>query len=195
MADSEQITRALAEARTQDDRTLGELSEEGGLLVVFLRHGGCTFCRRSLADLARDREWIESRGIRIVLVHMDPLQNRVALLFATYGLDDVARVSDPDRRLYRAFDLSRGTIGQLFGPSVLARGLKAAVVDGHGMGRPIGDVLQMPGAFIVHRGRVVRADRPRTAADATNYCDLVEPSSAGHRGEASVDPAAQVSAG
>jgi hypothetical protein len=31
-----------------------------------------------------------------------------------------------------------------------------ALLAGHGIGYPVGDPLQMPGTFMVHRGRVIR---------------------------------------
>lgn len=93
-------------------------------------------------------------------------------LFDRYGLADVERVSDPGQDLYRAFGLRRGRFGQLFHPKVLWRGLVAALFRGHGVGRPVGDALQMPGAFLVRDGEVLRAFRHSTAADAPDYEDL-----------------------
>ncbi len=61
---------------------------------------------------------------------------------------------DPQQQAYRAFGLSRGTASQVLGTSVWRRGLKAFL--SHGVGRPAGDVWQLPGEFVVDAAGVVR---------------------------------------
>ena len=112
----------MERAFTQSGQTLGMLSRERPTLVVFLRHSGCTFCRQALADIAARRSAIEVGGAGIVLVHMGD-DASAATFFSEYGLGDVARISDPHRLLYRAFELRRGSLWQLFAPQVIARGL------------------------------------------------------------------------
>ena len=87
-----------------------------------------------------------------------------ASFFAKYELDDVPRFSDPNRRLYAAFDLHRGSLWQLLGPSVWWRGAKAFFA-GHLVGRIRGDGMQLPGTFILHHGQLVKAFRNATSAD------------------------------
>jgi hypothetical protein len=92
-------------------------------------------------------------------------------LLTRYGLADVDHFSDPERRLYQAFDLSRAAWWQLFGPRVWGRGL-AAIVR-HGQGAIDGDGFQMPGAFVLREGRITRAFRHQTAADRPDYLQLL----------------------
>jgi AhpC/TSA antioxidant enzyme len=131
------------------------------------------FCRRALAQLAKHREAIAREGTGLVLVHMQS-DREADELFATYGLSDVPRISDPERRLYEAFELKRGNLAQVAGPSVWGAGLKS-LLGGHLPGVPKGDVLQMPGAFLVHNGQIVRAFRHATSADEPDYCALAKP--------------------
>lgn len=155
----------------QRGRTIDQLSREGsGVLLVFLRHAGCTFCREAASDLRTRRERIESRGVRIAVVHMGDDASAQRFL-ARYALDDVPRIADPDRALYRAFELRRGSFMQLFGPAVFVRGI-AATMRGHLIGRLAGDGFQMPGAFLVKDGRIAAAHRHRTAADRPDYESL-----------------------
>ena len=114
---------AMRRYRTIGGRTLSELSEQSPLLIVFLRHAGCTFCREALSDLRNRRREIEDAGTRIVVVHMGEESIMTELEFRRFGLDDVERVSDPERDLYRAFELRQGSLGQLFGLKVWWRGL------------------------------------------------------------------------
>ncbi|MEZ5356847.1 MAG: SelL-related redox protein [Bryobacteraceae bacterium] len=149
---------------TQRGANLASLSLLGPVLVVFIRHAGCTFCRQSLADIAESRAAIEANGTRIVIVHMGSPAPILALL-SRHGLQDLDRIEDPDRALYRAFGLRRGSLRQLFGMKVWIRGLRAGLLDGHGIGRPDGDVRQLPGVFLLDRCEIVRRFRPASASD------------------------------
>lgn len=167
MSQFEDAVRSFA---SHDGRTLAQLSADRPVLVVFLRHSGCAFCREALSDLQKQRAKIESGGTSIALVHM--VSNEEAgRFFKSYKLDDVPRFSDPDRKLYQAFDLQRGTFRQLIGPAVFWRGMKA-FFSGHGAGRIRGDVAQLPGTFVVHRGQIVQAFRNKTAADRPDYAEM-----------------------
>ena len=160
----------LAAARSQAGDDLLSLSRRGPLLVTFLRHLGCTFCREALAALGARRAAIESDGTRLAFVHMTT-EDRARPLFERYGLGDAARVADPGQDLYRAFGLERGGLMQLAGPGVVFRGI-GGLLRGHGLGRVAGDPLQLPGVFLLRDGRVVRAYRHATAADRPDYEDL-----------------------
>ena len=158
---------ALRMARCQNGESLLSLSRRRPQLVVCLRHLGCTFCRESLADLARLRPEIEFSGTGIVLVHPTD-DERAAALFADYGLEDLPRLADPVRILYQALGLARGSFLQLLGPRVIWRA-GAATLRGHRLGRKDGDTRQMPGVFLVHDGRIVEAFRHRDVADKPDY--------------------------
>jgi hypothetical protein len=160
----------LAAARTPSGADLLSLSRQGPLLVTFLRHLGCTFCREALAALGAQRGALEAGGTRLAFVHM-ATEEQARALFERFGLGDVARVADPDRALYRAFGLERGGLLQLFGPGVVARGI-GGLLRGHGLGRVAGDPRQMPGVFLLRDGRVVRAFRHATAGDSPDYEEL-----------------------
>lgn len=157
-------------ARCQNGESLLSLSRRQPRLVVCLRHLGCTFCRESLADLARLRPDIESSGTGLVLVHPAD-DERAAALFASYGLEDLPRLADPEQVLYQALGLARGSLLQLLGPRVLWRA-GAATLRGHLLGRKDGDTRQMPGVFLVQDGGIVEAFRHRDVADKPDYAAI-----------------------
>src|SRR5208283_1963466 len=148
------IVQALEGARTQSGQTLAALSEASPVLLVFLRHAGCTFCREAIGDVARERGVIEAAGVRIVLIHMGDSE-AVEKLIGRYGLGGVDRICDPDRKLYQAFGLKRGRLRQLFGPKVLWRTLSEGVLSRHGIGRLTADGFQMPGLFLIDESGIV----------------------------------------
>lgn len=167
---SETAQAALREARTQDGMSLADLSRSQPVLVVFLRHLGCSFCREALADVAAVRPELEAEGTAIALVHQSS-EEEAAPFFARYGLADVPRVSDPSLRLYRALGLRRGSAGEFLSPKVVARA-GAALLRGHAPGLLKGDGRQLPGVFLVRDGAVVAAFRHKTAADRPDYAAI-----------------------
>lgn len=171
---SPEVVRLGLRARTQHGMALDEMSRRWPTLVVFLRHFGCTFCREALADLAAQRSTIESNGVRIALVHMSSDEDAAAF-FSHYQMHDVARISDPDQAVYRAFGLSRGTLSALFGPSNWVRGFEAGVVRGHGVGMLAGDGFQMPGVFLLFHGEILRTYVHQSASDRPDYAELASP--------------------
>lgn len=156
---------------SQRGATLHDLSMKRRVLVVFIRHAGCTFCREMLADLAAQRSRLEAKKVEIAVVHMSsPLH--AATLAIRYGLEGVHLFSDPECELYEAFGLERGSIGQLFGPKVFMRGLWAGLIHGHGIGALQGDSFRLQGAFVLSEGRVLVACRGQTAADPIDFVAL-----------------------
>jgi peroxiredoxin len=165
------LVRTLEGAVTQAGESLVERSQLSPVLLVFLRHAGCTFCREALGDISRARRAIEETGTRVILVHMGDT-GAIEKLVKKNGLCGVDLICDGEQDLYRAFGLKRGRLGQLFGPRVFLRGLQAAVAGRHGMGWISADSLQMPGVFLIDGSGIVRRFRHRSAADRPDYAGL-----------------------
>ncbi|MCB1208747.1 MAG: redoxin domain-containing protein [Verrucomicrobiales bacterium] len=160
----------LKTTHTTAGQTLAELSEESPVLFVLLRHEGCTFCRNAMSDIARLRPRIEEIGTRIVLGHMGTPAEFVGFA-EKYGLTDIDSVSDPDRTLYKGLGLRRGSLWQLLGPRVWLAGLRSTL-SGHLPGIIRGDPWQLPGAFLLHKGKVVKGHAYRNAGDRPDYFAL-----------------------
>lgn len=173
------LSGQLGSVTDQNGTSLLELSGQQPLLVVFLRHLGCTFCREALSDLRQTLPEIEQNGSRLVLVH---LSNEAAAgkLFARYQLQGISRVADPEQTLYRAFRLPQGTFSQLFGWPVFSRGVQAALWGGHGVGLLQGNGFRLPGVFLLHQGKILREFRHQNAAERPDYCVLSIPPGESH---------------
>lgn len=169
---SPQIMQMALRAQTQYGTTLDELNQLSPVLLVFLRHAGCMFCREALQDLSRRRSEIEQAGTRIVLVHMGS-EERGQQFFQKFGLGDAHRISDPHRALYRAFALPRGSFWDVFGPQVWLRGFEAAILSRNGVGLPVDDFSQMPGVFLMFHGHVLKSYRHQAIDDRPDYVDLI----------------------
>ena len=149
---------ALAEVldgyRTESGRTLLELTEESPVLLVFLRHFGCSFCRETLDRIAQVRGKLADKGVRPVFVHL-ATPERAKPYFDYYNLTDVERVSNPDASLYRnrLFGLGRtNPFSHFFRPAVVKAWVTGAIRS-YGIGLIKEDGEQMPGSFICGTGR------------------------------------------
>jgi len=169
---SSEILRLALRTRTNVGLSLEELSRLSPILLVFLRQSGCMFCREALADLARKRREIGANGTRLVLVHMGT-EEEGSQFFARYGLQDEARIDDPRRTLYRAFGLPRGTIGMFLSPTLWVRTFQAVVLGRNLVGPLTGDVFQLPGAFLLYYGELVRCFRHQSPSDRPDYLAIV----------------------
>lgn len=166
-----EVADILESTRTEKGDDFITLVENSPVLLVFLRHAGCTFCRESLSDIARHRAEIERTGTRIVLVHMGD-RKEMRQLIERYGLSTVDRICDLDRRLYAAFGLKNGHLWQIFGPKAWWRVLVAGLLRGHGVWFPSESMRQMPGVFYLEQGELTRSFRHRSIADRPSYVAL-----------------------
>lgn len=163
----------LEQMITNKGKSLFQNSFEKPILLVFLRHFGCTFCREALSDIASRRSEIESMGSQIVFVHMT--SNVIAeRYFNRYELDGVTHVSDPECKFYAAFGLIKGNFTQLFGLQSWIRGFSAGVLDGHGVGNQLGDGFQMPGVFVIQEGEIKDSFIHKLSSDRPDYESLVK---------------------
>jgi len=131
----------LETARTQDGMNLLTLSRMSPVLVVCLPAVAGRGGRRMLRALAAVRHEVERAGVRVVLVHFDDPAGALEPLDLAY----VARIADPERKLYAHFGLAEEPRGLLRRRA------------------------QQPGAFLLRDGEVVREARGPVA----DYLPLV----------------------
>ncbi len=158
---------------TNEGYSVSELSMRQPIMLVFLRHFGCVFCREALSELSHKRSGLEAKGSKLVFVHMadEPTADRY---FVRYNLGGIEHISDPDCQYYTAFGLLKGNFRQLFGLSTWIRGFQVGVIEGHGLGKQMGDEFQMPGIFIVQGNRIKEYYIHKLASDRPDYEKLAE---------------------
>jgi peroxiredoxin len=160
----------LAMYRAQTGETLGELVTGRPVLLVFLRHFGCTFCREAVEEVSKKRGALESGGTRLAFVHLGT-EEKANSFFTPYGLADAPRFADPQGKLYEAFGLVRAELRQYLNRESIFRML-LAWLNGHFIGLPAGDVERMPGAFLVKDGEIRKAFRHKLVSDRPDYLAL-----------------------
>ncbi len=158
---------------TNTGENLEELSKTQPVMLIFLRHFGCTFCREALSEISMKREELIATGTKIIFVHMAD-NDTATRYFNRYNLEGAVHVSDPECTYYAAFGLVKGSATQLMGLRVWMRGFNAGVVGGHGIGKLMGDSFQMPGIFLIQNGQIKDQYIHKLSSDKPDYTKLTE---------------------
>ena len=168
------VARVLGSIRTESGASLLGLAEASPVLLVFLRHFGCSFCRQAISDVADLKEELDRRGVRPVFVHLGTPE-RAKPFFDYYGIGDVERVSDPEASVYQSpvFQLSRMHPALTLLQWTTWVGWFKGALFKHGIGAIKEDGSQMPGIFFLKGAKIVRQFRYRTIADEPDYVKLV----------------------
>ena len=82
----------------------------------------------------------------VILIHMGSPEDGEKFLAKRWP--KVPAISDPDKTLFHAFDLRRGSLGQLLGPRVFKAAFKS-FAKGHFIGAPKSDTLMLSGWFLI----------------------------------------------
>lgn len=169
-----EIASVFRDVRAESGHTLLELMDTSPVLLVFLRHFGCSFCRQALDDVSQAHGALTERGIRPVFVHLGTPE-RAKPYFDYYSLSHVERISNPDGSFYRnaIFALPRVSLLRVvMQPAVFKGWLQGAMLK-HGIGMMREDASQMPGVFFLRDRAIIRSFRHRTIADRPDYLRLV----------------------
>jgi peroxiredoxin len=165
-------TRTLADTCTNHGHTLASLAANGPLLLVFLRHFGCPLCQEMVADVAARRPAVTANGTTVVFVHMHP-ETQAAAFFARYGVQDLERVSDPERTLYAAFAVPTARPMSWLSVGTLRHYLSAIVGGGHVPKLVGGNVGQMSAVIRIVDGRIDRDLRAAGFETRPDFDDLL----------------------
>lgn len=154
---------------TNRSNSLQDIAQKSSVLLIFLRHFGCPFCREALDDLAKIKDQLRVQNIKLVFVHLSEEEYGDSYL-QRYGLGQEEHISDPDMSLYEYFGLQKGGFHELYNLKVWSRIVNVQYEYGIKMGSPaLGSVRQMPGMFFIKNGQIVNSYIHKTAADRPDY--------------------------
>ena len=163
----------ISEIITNKGRSLVEASSEMPVLLVFLRHFGCVFCKEAMHDIGKNKDDWAKQKINVVLVHMSDYET-AENYFKKYKISGIENISDPSCGLYAKFGLGKGSASQLFGLKNFMRGFETTL-KGIPIGlRQIGDGFQMPGVFLLRNGKVMDSYIHASASDRPDYESLMQ---------------------
>lgn len=115
------------------------------VLLVFLRHFGCIFCRELVRDIRKISEATPSFPRTVFFHQGNPIEG--AEFFEKYW-PTASSISDEERYFYSVFEIENATPFQLLSPAVIACGIRATL-KGNMVGKTVGDVWVMPGMFLI----------------------------------------------
>ena len=152
--------------------SLSERWAGGTLIVAFMRHFGCAFCREHLIHLGSRYEEIQASGGDVVAIFQyraESTRNFCRLREVPFQC-----LGDPTRDGYSRVELGIGARKEYFRAKFLGGWLKAAR-SGALPGSPFGgEVGQRPGTFVVAPdGRIVYAHYNSDATDNAPVEELV----------------------
>jgi peroxiredoxin len=133
-----------------DGRTvrLGDLWRERAVVLVFVRHFGCIFCKQQVAELKGVVEQIEARGAELVVLGNGSVED--ARRFGREQGIGFRLLTDPTGQSYRQAGMRHG-LATVVGPGVLGRGL-VAWARGFRQSEVLGDPLQQGGVLVIAAG-------------------------------------------
>jgi peroxiredoxin len=124
-----------------------------------------------VAQLRRNKNSFAKAGAGVVLVGMGTPSESAK--FAEKFNVPFPIVADPQKKLYRRFELKQMSTRGFFSPSLALKGV-AAIAGGHSMGMPQGDVRQLPGVFIIDTaGHIVYSHFSSDPADHPDAKTLI----------------------
>ncbi len=138
---------------------------EGRMLLVFLRHFGCIFCRETVGELRKIAEQDDSFPQVLFFSQGSSTESRA---FLRRYWPTARVVSDPGFEFYDAFGVGRASWTEALGLPVL-RARARARSQGYENGPRSGDIWRMPGVFVVEGSAIVWSHRPAHAADHPDF--------------------------
>ena len=105
-------------------------------------------------------------GVSVLLVHMGSAEQGREFLARRWP--EARAIADPDLAIYRSLGVRRGRPGDFLHPKALLRGVRD-FLGGHGVGRPIGDPIVMPAAFLLEGSRIVDEHQFSHAGDHPDW--------------------------
>lgn len=134
---------------------LSALWQTGPLVLAFTRHFGCPQCKEMLDQLFERQDSMQHSGLQLAIVTQATPNQAAAFCAeraALAGAPTPTCLADPQRRLYAAYGLTRGTLRQtILSWAVMGANRRLARRKGYRpeMPPPGQDSLLMSGIFII----------------------------------------------
>jgi hypothetical protein len=99
-----------------------------------------------VVQLHRSKDRFAESGFQIILVGLgNPEQSEK---FRKDFSPDFSIICDPQKNLFKAYGLGRGSLSDMASPGIFFKGLRT-LTRGHTPGLPRGDIFQLPGVFMI----------------------------------------------
>ena len=164
----------LLDSDTQKFEKIIENSNQSDVVLYFLRHAGCTFCREGLSDLKQNETIFNNK--KLFIIHMAQDNNDssdIGILIKKLNFKiNIELIADPDRRLYRIAGIQRAKFKQVFSLRTIYKGFIAGIINRHGVGKLEGDGFMMSGLFFYRKKRLIYSWLPVDVSESPPFLDL-----------------------
>jgi alkyl hydroperoxide reductase subunit AhpC len=110
-------------------------------------------------------------GGKVVAVTMGDVEQAAA--FRAKHRLQFSCLADPERQVYKAYQVRQGGLTNIAGPAVWLPGLKS--VARAGIGKPVGDIRQLQAGFVVASDGVLRlVHYPDYSSDNLSNAEVIE---------------------
>jgi hypothetical protein len=132
------------------------------VVLQFLRHLGCMFCKNAVDGMYRLAQ-SSKRFPPVVFVHQSPLEDGER--FFQKRFPGAPHISDPQFELYEHFGVRRAGFVETFTNPQVWWGLAKLAVKGYTHEPVVGDVRLLSATFLFHQGRLRWKHLARFAGD------------------------------
>jgi peroxiredoxin len=144
---------------------------ERGIVLVFLRHFGCLFCKDQVRQLNAHYEQIRQAGYEVVAIGQG--SEARAARFAEDYQTPYPVYGDKERVLYNQYGLTSTRLGSFLEPDAYKVGI-GAMLRGNFPSMPDGSVNQNPGVFLIDRnGQIVKSHIGQHAGDFATVSEIL----------------------
>jgi len=144
----------------------------GPVILNFLRHFGCTFCRQAMARLEENRDDLAGVGLQVINIAMG--EPKHIKRYCGKLAPHLACLGRTDDTVYRAYGLREGNLQELANANV-AKSALGEFLRGNVGGMPVGNMRMMPGTFIIDTdGTVAYAYYSADIADHPTIDNLLQ---------------------
>lgn len=159
--DVDSYTEPLVGSRLPATTLRGVLDSEKMVILHFLRHLGCIYCKHSVDQLYKVKQQ-SAKFPTIYFVHQSTIQS--AEDFFAERFPGAPHMSNPSLDLYRLYGIERLNPMQFLNPLQISVGVKS-LLSGNVQTAPEGDVWVLSGTFLYNNGRLVWCHRAQFAGD------------------------------
>ena len=172
--DSHTLPPELADVTVKEedgaDVRLGSVVDDRPLVLAFVRHFGCVFCREQVKKLQAEAGRMAGAGADLVVVGSGA-PTFVQGFREETGFDGRV-LSDPNGKAFEAAGMHRGVLSTL-NPLTAVKGV-FAMLRGTKYGGVQGDNYQQGGVLVIVDGRVVYEYRSRYAGDEPPIAAMID---------------------
>jgi hypothetical protein len=139
------------------------------VILHFLRHLGCIYCKHSVDMLGKLRE-AEPNFPPIYFVHQSPVEKGDAFFGTRYP--NVGHISDPELELYNLFGIKSLNPVNLLNPKGVVKGFQLTAKGYRNELKDTGNIWILSGTFLFQEGQLIWTHRASFAGDEPNWQKL-----------------------